>query len=417
VIKKNNKLVTFSVNGVDYKETLPQEKKDSKGWITWGKDNLYPDYLISLTNRSALHAAILNLKATMIGENGFIDADWEPNTVQFLNNIKSKDDLETILGKIAVDLTIFNGFALQITWSKAKTILSIGHVPLQCIRIASPSDENPDYEGYYVRSDWSRNSKEEAVLLDAFDSNKPTGTQILYFKKYTAGNTFYPVPEYTAGISLMELNYHVNEYHLNTVLNQFSPSMHINFVRPGATDEERVEIAERVKEEYTGAKNAGKDIITIVESLDEKPSIEAIALNDSDTRFTAITKWMLDSIFSAHNISDQSLFGIEGPKELNNRTAVLESLSLFQANYISSKQALIEKQINRLGKIYGITEVLKIQRSSIHLEPNMPVGDLLAILQSTLSAAQKVSILINAGFTRNKALELVNSGNENNTPQ
>ena len=44
--------------------TAPQyvERVSRSGWVTYGEDNLYPDYLVSLMNRSAKHNAILKRK-------------------------------------------------------------------------------------------------------------------------------------------------------------------------------------------------------------------------------------------------------------------------------------------------------------------------------------------------------------------
>ena len=49
-------------------ESLPvyTERVTRAGYISYGEDNLYPDYLISLMNRSAKHNAIVKRKAMMV---------------------------------------------------------------------------------------------------------------------------------------------------------------------------------------------------------------------------------------------------------------------------------------------------------------------------------------------------------------
>ena len=44
---------------------IPEFKEDvNGGFVKFGKDNKYPDYLIHLLNKSAKHNAIVNSKAT-----------------------------------------------------------------------------------------------------------------------------------------------------------------------------------------------------------------------------------------------------------------------------------------------------------------------------------------------------------------
>lgn len=410
----NNKVISFSAIE---QEPIPLavERKNRNGWIDWGKDNLYPNYLISLTHRSAIHNAIINLKASMIGRNGFVNADWSPEMVQFINNANNaKDDLEEIIAKVAIDLTIFGGYALELIWNREKTrIATIAHIPLENIRIAVPDEQYPDTEEYYVSNDWSDTRKNVPIKYAGFSTvNRKAGSQILYVKEYRAGGSYYPEPEYKAGISLCELNAEINDFHLSTVQNQFAPSQHINVPVVPQSDEERDNIVKRLKEEYRGAKKAGNVIISFSTNQDDKPSIQTITMNDTDKRFKELTQWMREGIFNAHQVTDQSLLAIETPGALGKRTELIDSLVIFQAQYVSIKQRFIEKQLAMLTRVNGLIEKLKIERYADNIVPDIPVADLMSILTATISDAQKVAILITKGFNRTKALELVNSGTD-----
>lgn len=416
----NKSIKAISFSSYETPNIIPEssESKSRSGWINWGKDNLYPNYLISLTHRSAIHNAIINLKANMISKNGFVNSDFAPDTINFINNAyNAKDDLEEILAKVAIDLTIFGGYALELIWDKErKRITTISHIPMENVRIAAPDNDYPDAEEYYISNDWRDVRRNTPIKYAGFStSNRKVGSQILYVKEYRAGNSYYPEPEYKAGISLCELNAEINDFHLSTVQNQFSPSQHINIIGKPQSDEEADTVVRRLKEEYQGAKKAGNVIISFSETADQKSTIETIQMNDSDKRFKELTQWMREGIFSSHQITDQSLLGVETAGALGKRTELLDSLVIFQAQYVAIKQRFIEKQLAILTRVNGIVDKLKIEKYDDNITPDIPVGDLMAILTSTLSDVQKVNILMIKGLTRTKALELVNT--ENNTTE
>lgn len=391
------------------------EAKDRGGFIRWGKDNLYPTYLISLTNRSPLHNAIVHLKSSMIGKNGFVNNNWKPETVQFIKNMANKDDLEEILAKVSLDMVIFGGFCLNIRWSKDRSkIAEINYVSPDSVRIAVPDDDTayPDNEDYWISEDWKNTKKYPPVRYAGFSTiNKKEASQILYVKEHRSSNNYYPVPEYLAGVNMMETNYQINEYHLHTVKNQFSPSMHINFPYVPTSDEERDQIVKRLKSEYEGAKKAGNVVITFSENKDNVPTIDPIQLNDSDGRFIELKKDVLDGIVSAHQLTDKKLLGIEVSGELGgHKNDMLESMSVFQAAYVSAKQKFLEKIFNFLARINGITDKLIIEKYSTNLTPEIPVGELIQVLTAQITDKQKVEILCNKGYGRDEALLLVNPG-------
>jgi hypothetical protein len=405
----------MSFSNYSLKNDIPAyvEQKDRTGFIKWGLDNLYPNYLLSLVNRSPLHSSIVNMKSSMIGRNGFVNNNWSPQTINFIKNLNNQDDLETILAKISSDLVIFGGFCLNIRWSKDKSrIAEINYVPVEVVRIL-PAEKPTDEDRYQICEDWSNLRKNPVITYDGFSTINSGGNQILYVKEHRSTNNWYPVPEYIAGISMMETQYQINEYHLYSVLNQFNPSMHINFPYVPNSDEERDQIVRRLKAEYEGAKKAGNVVITFSETSDGKPTLDPIETNDSDTKYIELKKDIIDGVVSAHQLTDKKLLGLEISGELGgHKNELIESLSVFQAQYVCAKQSLIEKILNKLAAINSIPDKLVIQKYTANLTVEVPVGDLLSILQSTLTSRQKVEILINKGLTRDEASLLVNGDEE-----
>ncbi len=71
-MEKNDKIKIKVMNmSSEYYTPFFEERKIKDSWITWGLDNLFPDRLLQLMNKSSKHNAILKTKAAMIGGNGF----------------------------------------------------------------------------------------------------------------------------------------------------------------------------------------------------------------------------------------------------------------------------------------------------------------------------------------------------------
>ena len=66
---------------------IPQPSEtisNGRGWVSFGDDNLYPQFLISLSNRSSLHASILKQKSMLIGGQGFSKLGLSNSIIFFL---------------------------------------------------------------------------------------------------------------------------------------------------------------------------------------------------------------------------------------------------------------------------------------------------------------------------------------------
>lgn len=384
--------------------------RNNNSWINWGIDNLYPDFLLKLYNAAPLHSAICDLKATMIGGSGFINADWDQNTIDFINNGMSQYDLETIIEKIAKDFVIFNGWAVIITYTKdGEKIARMDYI--------SPANIRVDKTKYYVANSWKdvRMGKEFPTIYEKYNFNKRSGTCIYYYMDHRGMNNYYPIPEYTPALTLIQTQVQINDYHLHTINNQFNPSFHINFVGT-PSPEEADENDERVREYLQGAKKAGNAWITYCEDPEKKTTIEPIQTNDSDKKYAELSKTVMEGIIAAHNVNDRKLFGYEISGELGGKNDRLESLSMFQATYISKQQKIIEKQFNEFGRINKLSDKIKLEKYTSGLSPNMPASEMLAVLNAPISINSKITILTNYGYDREIASLLVDKQIEGDEP-
>jgi len=404
-----------NIQSMDFgKVVLPQfveRVNDNKNWIEFGLDNLFPDYLKSLINKSPLHSSIITQKARMIGGYGFNKTGLDMKTMLFLKNIKGDYDLDEVLYRCSYDLEIYGSFALNIVWSKDReTIASINYVDVSKLRIEAPDKENkyPQLENYWISDGWENVRKYEPVLYQGYSTRaKRKASQILYVKEQRAGVEWYGIPDYIPGIRWMETDWLIGDFHMNNIKNGFAPSYVVTIPAMGASDEQRAYIAARLKDDLENTTNAGRWYINFVDNLEDQPKFEPIEMNNSDARFMLLADQIQKSILHSHRVVNPILFGIEEAGKMGSRNEILEALELFQNAYISPKQNLLEKIFNRLARVNGVTDALVVNRYSEQFtRVSTNIDDVIGILTAEITPEQKFWILVDNGYTHQTAQKL-----------
>jgi hypothetical protein len=418
----NNKLEnaeivqSFSFNSVQI--PLPVERiSRTKQWIEWGGDNLYPIYLISLSNKSSMHSSILKQKAMLIGGNGWAKTNLSPEAQLLLKNVYNDDDLDELLFKISMDIELYGGFFLNLIWSKdGERISEINYIDPAKVRIQTPDEKYPQNDNYWISDGWEDVRKYPPVLYPGFSTvNKKKRSQILYVKEHRPGTEWYARPEYESGVRWIELEWEIGNFHLNNVKNGFHPSMHINFPIGQPSNEEAMEIIKRLKNQYQGSDMAGNVLVTFSDDKDKAAAFEPIELNASDARFLMLNEQVESGILKAHRVTNPSLFGIQTPGALGSRNEMLESLEIFLTQYVEPKQRLIEGVFNWIRRINGIKDNLLINK----YEPQFSklttnISDILGILESSITPEQKYYMLVANEFDHQTAMKLSGYSEGNN---
>lgn len=338
-----------------------------KDYIYYGELNDYPNYLLRLYNNSAKNNAIITGKVDYICGNGWeVKTDDEVAKAQAYSLMdkvnKYGESLDEITKKISTDLSIFGGYYLQIIWSKDKTkIAEIYHIDYYKVRT------NLDNSFFYVGNDWVKgdyvNAKPKYETFPAFDPANKTGTQILYFKEYRAGENIYSLPDYRGAINYLELDISISEYHLNTINNGMFSSKLINLNNGKVSDEEQEAIEQQFKDKFSGSKNAGKFMLSFNDSGENAPSIIDLSGTELDKHFDLLNKTVQQEVFSGHKITSPMLFGIKTEGQLGGRAELREASELFQNTYINAKQKAIESIINYLYGFNGVTAELELRKT------------------------------------------------------
>lgn len=352
----------YKISHIAFENHKVPEFKEVRGKdiILFGDNNLYPQYLIELVNRSSKHNAIITGKAAFITGQGF-ETSEDSALQSFINNTNG-DNLNKVLYKAAWDLELFGGFALQIDFGiLGNKIALISHIDISKLRKVKD-------ESIILYSDnWALGSRAEKITYKVWDATaKREGTYIYYFKQYRTGIETYPIPEYIGSIAAIETDVEINNFHLNNIKQGFAAGMMVNFNNgvPNNPEKQR-EIERKLKAKFQGTDNAGGVVINFSDSPEKKPDILPLQPSDLDKQFEQLRKDTNQEIFTGHKITSPQLFGVDGESAFS-RNVINDAQEAFQVNYITPKQKLLEECFNYLAKINGIvTELVIVKNKSL----------------------------------------------------
>jgi hypothetical protein len=344
--------------GIEHKVPVMLENKAGK-YITYGAFNEYPYYLLDNYRRSSKHNAIVNGKVNYI-----VGGGWQPGekmTVEqkaryakFFDGLSEHDDLNDITEKLVLDLELFNGFAVAVTWNKMGTIAKMEHIPFEKIRV----DKD---ERMFQVADWYDDAMiqlypkiGDVEKIPAFDADNRIGKQLFYYRVYAAGVKSYPLPEYMGGLAWIEADVQVANFHNNNLRNNFWGGYLINFNNGIPTPEEQGDIERQIKRKFSGTDNAGRFVVTFNDDVSKAPTLEPLTPSDMDKQFEILNKAIQSEIFISHRVVNPMLFGVKTEGQLGGRQELVEAYELFKATYVNDRVRKVERMINYLGSFNGV---------------------------------------------------------------
>jgi predicted transcriptional regulator len=326
------------LNFHDNKLPVFKENK-AKGFVTFGADNLYPDFLIELFNKSPKHNAIVSAKASYVA--GIGTEVFGSNTEEIakaeakLKNINAYETYEELKAKVAYDAELFNGFAVEVIWNKAKTAPSeFYHIPFKDIRKGLEGD-------FVYCADWTDN-KAEKIHYQPYNPITRESKQIYYCQFYRPGQGEYPLPDYVGALKYIEVDTEISNYYLNSIKNGFTAQTHIQLFKGIPTPEEARATARRFKENYQGTDNAGGLIIQYNDPTEKESVINNLQPSDFDKQFDLLNKTVQQEIFVAHKVNSPMLFGVRVEGQLGGRSELIEAYEMFHHAYIEPRQQKID---------------------------------------------------------------------------
>ena len=138
-----------------------------KGWVEYGADNNYFQYLIDRYNGSPTNNAVTSGIIDMIFGEGIDATDSGKNPEGYIQLRKLIKDSE--LKKVINDYYMLGNGAFQLIYNQDKSrIVEVHHMPVECLR-AEKCNEEGEIEGYYYAYDWDKvKSKKGVERIPAF---------------------------------------------------------------------------------------------------------------------------------------------------------------------------------------------------------------------------------------------------------
>ena len=315
------------------------EEKRAKGYVEFGGNNNYPEYLIGLFNESPKHGAIIKSKTNYIFGQGWDGIEQKANT--------KGETWNQITKKCILDDELFGGYYLQVIYNLLGQIKDVYHLEYHKVRT------NKEQNEFQVKNDWSDN-KEKPRHYPAFNIQDPTASQVLFVKQYNPKSDIYPLPNYFQGLNYIESDVQVSRHILGNAKDGFVATTLIN-LNGGEPAEEAKEAVERgIKKKFTGSEG---DRVVIMFNKSKDNSAEILPLSSTmltKEDFTNVNNLIQQEIFACHQVTSPSLFGIKTEGQLGGSTEIRDAYKIFANTYVNERQQAIEEVFNQLFDYVGI---------------------------------------------------------------
>ena len=325
------KLLNSTLREFNYHEY--KKDKDQK-YVKNGEDNMFPQHLIEMYNKSSVNAACINAVVE-----GIIGQGLTANEEIYLQKANSRgDSWNDLFSKCALDFKLHGSFALEIVYSNDRSRLEAYHIDFSTLR-AKEKDKYGHIPGYFISDKWDKKSRFSGLVykneddidyLPVYNPEKKQEEphQLYVHRDYRPGQSYYPLPDYVAALRIIELDTSIDDFHVNNIKNGLTPSLSITTFTNGSVDQLR-EIEQQLQSNYAGTNNAGSLIYMDVPEKEMAPVITPINSNGTDTYYTTINDLVMQKILTAHRITSPMLLGIKEAGQLGGRAELIDAHLLF----------------------------------------------------------------------------------------
>ena len=365
VKKLGDNSVMLNINMEKQIPNAPTCRLNPQGFINWGTINDFPQLLTGLYYSSSTHKSCVDFLVTAIcGES--IDTDsMMPNY---------GETWDSFLNKLAMDLVLFGGYSFQVIMNKDGKTYSFFHEPFNNVRCGKP-DEDGNISEMWICKDWTETAKNRPFVLPRFGFNEDEKIEkgkayLFYYSRYSVDSEYYPLPHYYGALKAIQTEAELLRYDLKSVLNNFSANGVVALDRID-DEKERKQVIDGIQKMFTGAENSNTVMITFKNNSEDNPvtftpfdkdisNVNLFADNNSRT---------VDRILSAHRIANPTLIGLPNSGTgFANEGALLEaSFNLLNKTVINNMRKEITMTINKMFKINGVDDTIKITPLSFNL--------------------------------------------------
>ena len=319
--EKNIKLRFSTIAKTDL-PNADEIRKKGGDVIQWGQFNDFPQQIYALYEACSMFTSIVGaIKVFTLGDG----INFE--NVRFKDSVNRKgESIDDILTKCIIDRAIFGGFALEIIRNKFHDIAEINWLDMRYIRL------NEDEDKIYYNKKWNQ-SRTKAIEYKRYTKDSKEPVSVFYYKGRNSRGV-YPVPEWIGALKSVKIMTEIDNYNLNNIINNFTPSAMINFNNGSNLSEDVMdEIETKVYEKFVGTEVAGRFMLSFNDDKEHATTIERIPDDGLENKYTLLKENTQKNIYSAFRINpcllgfNQENMGFntqefEGAFKLYNKTVI-----------------------------------------------------------------------------------------------
>lgn len=360
---------------------LPSERqKRGEKFISWGDDNLYPQFLVSLYYNSSIHQGIINSKVKYIASSGI---DCKTTNTEMWELIKKNGNapfsLDEIGTFVCTDNEMINAFAILYKKNIIQNFWDAHHVPIELIR----KHETDEYYEYSENWKEKKQSYEKTgyKLIKSIEYVTQEDTECLIYisarskqhildedrKQLT--KSVYPIPPYSGCIPSILASIEMNYFRYSEVVNGFKGGTMINVptAEPNNEDEKKKTI-KKLKGSASNKNTQGGIVVTFSKGQEQAPTVTQISGNNLDQRYLLTQESIIDEIMVGHSVINPALFSVKTSGQLGGSQELETAYQIFMNNYASERQKLITDALayanytlnNFIGEFFFIPKPLQL---------------------------------------------------------
>lgn len=295
--------IEMSLIDVDKKFLTPEyiEGRETgvNQYVSYGKDNLYPNIINEITRNSVTLNAILNGTINFVkGQDCILREDIKLAYSPFVN--RRKETVQDIVEQLGKDIFIYGGAYIHVIKNRLGEIAEIYAIPFDYMRTNFQRDK------FWYSRYWGRYGGKN-IIYPEWDITSDATSGIVYYNS-TSNRSTYPESPLTAAMEDMLVENQTQKYSTISLNNGLSAKHIINLPdSANLTDEEKSKIEDGIKKKFSGIENAGSFMIYY--SPTEQPlSVSKLDIDNPNELYITLRDSARENIFIACNAIPE-LFG------------------------------------------------------------------------------------------------------------
>ena len=341
------------------------EKVNKKGWVEYGDNNLYPQWLFTLAKDSPVHGGIVNQKTRFVAGNGVkVVGPLAAQSEAILKNGDSKYTINEVLDSVTHD----NEVQSYLYYHFKRNVLGDGwNVSPLSSELMRPSE---DLQTFYYSENWNKKKrqgpktgyKEYKSYFNVI--REPIGTPgeegyipaddecVMYIKKpakqtlledgETLTTATFPTPAYSGCIPSIMAGVEMNYFDYAEVVNGFTSNTLVNLNNGEPEDEkEKEEIVASIGRQTGDRKKSGGVTVMFNDGVEKATTVEQLGSNDNATRYILAKEAISDQTMIGHSVQTPELFGVLSTGKLGGTVDLPLSFERFQHTYSEPQRKFI----------------------------------------------------------------------------